>query len=82
MWAVTSLWSQKVVCGSEIYSAIAKLKLISDQARDLVKNCFEGRPVWVPFKTARLHRGSVSRKFTRDDLCGESESHLMISRPY
>ena len=58
MWAVTSLWPQKVVCGSEIYSAIAKLKLISDQARDLVKNCFEGRPLCFAFKTARLHSGS------------------------
>ena len=58
MWAVTSLWPQKVVCGSQIYSARAKLKLISDQARDLVNNCFEGLPLCVPFKTARLHPGS------------------------
>ena len=43
MWAVTSLWPQKIVCKSQIYSARAKLKLISDryQARDLVKNCFK-----------------------------------------
>ena len=34
MWAVTSFWPQKVVCGSQIYSAREKLKLISDQARD------------------------------------------------
>ena len=54
MWAVTSLWPQKVVCRSQIYSARAKLKLISDQATDL----FEGRPLCVPFKTARLHPGS------------------------
>ena len=54
MWAVTSLWSQKVVCRSQIYSARAKLKLTSDQATDL----FEGRPLCVPFKTARLHPGS------------------------
>ena len=49
MWGVTSLWLQK---------ARAKLKLISDQARDLVKNCIEGRPLRVPFKTAHLHPGS------------------------
>ena len=41
MWAVTSLWPQKVVGKSQIYSARAKLKLTSDQARDLVKNCFD-----------------------------------------
>ena len=58
MWAVTSLWPQKVVCKSQIYSARAKLKPISNQARDLVKNCFEGRPLCVPFKTAHLHLGS------------------------
>ena len=29
--------------------------LTSDQVRDLVKNCFEGRPLGVPFKTARVH---------------------------
>ena len=58
MWAVLSLWPQKVVCGSQIYSARAKLKLTSDQARDLVKNCFEGWSLRVPFKTARLHPGS------------------------
>ena len=56
--AVTSLWPQKVVCWSQIYSARAKLKLISDQARDLVKTCFEGRPLYVPFKTAVLLPGS------------------------
>ena len=54
MWAVTSLWPQKVVCRSQIYSARAKLKLISDQATVL----FEGRPLCVPFRTARLHPGS------------------------
>ena len=86
MWAVTSLWPQKVVCGSEIYSAIAKLKLLSDQARDLVKNCFEGRPLCFPFKTSTsvylsftsgiLNKSTVSAKFTcDDDLCGEIESY-------
>ena len=55
------------------------LILISDQARDLVvKICFEGRPLWVPFKTARLHQGSWInrlRQFTCDDLCAESENY-------
>ena len=50
--------ASKVVCGSQIYSARAKLKLISDKARDLVKTCFEGRPLYVPCKTALLHPGS------------------------
>ena len=69
MWAMTSLWPQKVVCGSQIYSARAKLKLISDQARDLVKNCFEGRPLCVPFKTAVLHPGSrVIEREQFDDI--------------
>ena len=58
MWAVTSLWPQKVAFRSQNYSARAKLMLISDQARDLVKICFEGRRPCVPFKTARLHPGS------------------------
>ena len=35
MWAVTSLWPQKVAFRSQNYSARAKLMLISDQARDL-----------------------------------------------
>ena len=38
-----------------MYLARAKLMHISEQARDLVKNCFKGRPLCVPFKTARLH---------------------------
>ena len=58
MQAVTSLWPQKVAFRSQNYSAGAKLMLISDQARDLVKICFEGRRPCVPFKTARLHPGS------------------------
>ena len=48
----TSFWPQKVV-----FSARAKLKLISDQARDLVRNCFEGQPLSVPFKTTHVHPG-------------------------
>ena len=58
MWAVMSLWPQKVVYGSQIYSVRAKLTLISDQATELVENCFEARPLCVPFKTARLHLAS------------------------
>ena len=72
MWAVTSLRPQKVVSKSQIYSARAKLKLNSDQARDLVKNCFEGRSLCVPFKTAPLHPGSWINRLC---LCGESESY-------
>ena len=37
MWAVTSLWPQKGAFGSQNYSATAKLMLISDQTRDLLK---------------------------------------------
>ena len=58
MWAVTSLWPQKVAFRGQTYSARAKLMLISNQARDLVKIGFEGRRPCVPFKTARLHPGS------------------------
>ena len=35
---LTSLWPEEVVCRSQISSGRAKLKLIFDQARDLVKN--------------------------------------------
>ena len=55
MWAVTSLWPQKVAFRSQKYSARAKLMLIYDQVRDL-KICFEGGRPCVPFKTARLIR--------------------------
>ena len=51
---VMSLWPQEVV-RSHISSGRAKLKLIFDQARDLLKNCFKGWPRCVPFKTACLH---------------------------
>ena len=72
MWAVTSLWPQKVAFRSQNYSARAKLMLISDQARDLVKNCFEGRRPCVPFKTARLHPGSWINRLCQQSL------HVMI----
>ena len=38
--AVTSLWPQKVVFRTQIYSARTKLKLISDQARDFGRDPF------------------------------------------
>ena len=72
MWAVTSLWPQKVAFRSQNYSARAKLMLISDQARDLVKICFEGRRPCVPFKTARLHPGSWINRLCQQSL------HVMI----
>ena len=79
MWAVTSLWPQKVAFRSQKYSARAKLMLISDQARDLVKICFEGQRL-CPFQNGSSTSGisnksTVSAKFTCDDLCGESESY-------
>ena len=79
MWAVTSLWPQKVAFRSQNYSARAKLMLISDQARDLVKNCFEGWRPLCPFQNGSstsgiLNKSTVSAKFTCDDLCGESKS--------
>ena len=71
-WAVTSLWPQKVTFRSQNYSARAKLMVISDQARDLVKICFEGRRPCVPFKTARLHPGSWINRLCQQSL------HVMI----
>ena len=72
MWAVTGIWPQKGVFRSQIYSARAKLMHISDQARDLVKNCFEGRPLCVPFRTARLYPGSWINRLSKENL------HVMI----
>ena len=43
---VTCLWPQS----GEIYSARWKLILISDQFKDLVKNCFEGGGSMSPFQ--------------------------------
>ena len=54
--------------------------LISDQAKDLVKSCFEGGAVCLLFNywftSGILNKSTVSesRKVSRDDLCGESES--------
>ena len=47
---VTSLWAHKVGSSVEIYSARWKFMLISDQAKDLVKNCFEGGGSMSPFQ--------------------------------
>ena len=44
------VWPHKVGSRGEIYSARWKLKLISDQAKDLVKNCFEGGGSMSPFQ--------------------------------
>ena len=48
--AVTSLWPHKGGSRNEIYSARWKLMLISDQAKDLVKICFEGGGCMSPFQ--------------------------------
>ena len=58
--------------------------LISDQARDLVKNCVEARVGalcllfirW--FTSGILNKSTVSelRKVPCDDLCGESKSFM------
>ena len=48
--AVTSLWPQKVSSMGEFFSARWKLLLISDQAKNLVKNWFEGRGSMSPFQ--------------------------------
>ena len=53
--AVTSLWPPKVGSRGEIYSARWKLMLISDRAKDLVKNCFEGMGLHVSFSTTGFH---------------------------
>ena len=60
MWAVTSLWPQKVVCRSHVYSARAKLMQIADQARVLVYN--------LPFQNGSstsgiLNKSTLSGKF-------------------
>ena len=47
--AVTSLWPHKVGSTDEIY--LARWKLISDQAKDLVKHCLEGGGCMSPFQS-------------------------------
>ena len=56
--AVTSLCPHKVGSRDEIYWAKWKLMLISDQAKDLVKNFVEGGGSMYSFSTAGLHPGS------------------------
>ena len=48
--AVTSLWPHKVGSKDEIYSATWKLTPISDQAKDIVKNCLEDGDCISPFQ--------------------------------
>ena len=79
MWAVTSLWPQKVAFRSQNYSARAKLMLISDQARDC-KNLFWRPASMCPFQNGSstsgiLNKLTVWAKFACDDLCGESKSY-------
>ena len=47
--AVPSLWPHKLGSRVEIYSARRKFMLISDQAKDLVKNCVEDGGRMSPF---------------------------------
>ena len=53
-----NLWPHKVGSRVENYSARWKFMLISDQAKDFVKNCVEGGGSMSPFSTASLHPGS------------------------
>ena len=62
----------KIVANNIKYSARWKFMLISDQAKDLVKNCVEGGGCMSPFQT--FSTVSESKKVPCDDLCGESES--------
>ena len=59
MWAVTSLWPQKEVCRSQIYSASAKFMQISDQFRKLAKNCSER--LKLPFTVPNIRSSSIIR---------------------
>ena len=78
--AVTSLWRHKVGSRDEIYSARWKLTLISDQAKDLIRNCLEGGAVcllfngWFASEIWNKSTASVSRKVPCDDSREESES--------
>ena len=70
---VTSLWTHKKGSKGEIHSG--RLMLISDQAKDLVKNCFEDGGLHVSFSTSGLHPGSwinrqsVSREKFHMTIC-------------
>ena len=48
--SVTSLWPHKVGSRVEIYSTRWKFMLISEHAKDLVKNCAEGGGCMSPFQ--------------------------------
>ena len=79
--AVTSLWPHNVGSRVEIYWARWKFFLISDQAKDFVKNCFEGWGCMSPFQLLVYIRDlelkstvSESRKVPYDNLCGERQS--------
>ena len=47
---VTSLWPHKVGSRVEIYSTRWKIMLVSDQAKDLEKNCVQGGGCMSPFQ--------------------------------
>ena len=72
MWAVTSLWPQKVVLRSQIYSARAKLVLISDLAGWPASMCFFQNGSST---SGILNKSTASGKLACDDLRGESESY-------
>ena len=55
----TSLWPQKEVCRSQIYSPRANFMQISDHFRDLVKKCFEG--LKLPFTVPNNRSPSIIR---------------------
>ena len=74
LWAVTKLWPRKVVFRGQIYSARAKLMLISDQSRDLVEIVLKAG-ICVLFQNGSSTCGILSGKCTCDDLCGKSESY-------
>ena len=58
-----SLWPHKVGSRGEIYSARLKLMLISDQAKDLVKNCLKAGTLCLLsnrwFKSGILNKSTV-----------------------
>ena len=56
MFAITSLWPHKEGPRDEIYSARWKLTLVSDQAKDLVKNCLKGGGCMSPFQPLVYNR--------------------------
>ena len=70
MWVVTSLWPQKVVCRSHIYSARATLMhnyFWPDQRRP-ASTC--------PFQNGLSTFGILNKSTVScDDLCGEGESY-------